>query len=170
MPSARSFSVLLTLAVLAVGASHGDCSSAGGGQSFTVLVAGKPALVLSEEELLKMPQHTAKVKEHESEATYSGASLHDVLVRAGAPSGNQLHGRAISSYVLASATDGYQAVFTLTEMDPGFTDDQVLVADRVNGQALPETQGPFRIIAVHDKKPARSVRMLEKIEVVQLRH
>ena len=117
-----------------------------------------------------MPQHTAKIKEHDAETTYSGVSLHEVLVRAGAPTGSQLHGRALSTYVLASAKDGYQAVFTLTEMDPGFTDDEILIADRANGTPLAETQGPFRLIVPHDKKPARSVRMLEKIEAVQLRH
>ncbi len=116
-----------------------------------------------------MPQHSVKLKEHGAEAAYTGISLHDLLVRAGAPTGNQLHGRALASYVLASARDGYQAVFTLTEMDPSFTDDELLVADRVNGNVLPEQQGPFRILVPHDRKPARSVRMLEKIEVVSLR-
>ena len=137
--------------------------------SVTIQVGSKPALIFTEEDLMKMPQHTSNVKEHDAEIAYTGVYLHDLLVKAGAPAGGQLHGRALSSYVLATAKDGYQAVFTLTEMDPSFTDDQVLVADRANGTPLPETQGPFRLVAIHDKKPARSVRMLQKIDVVQLR-
>lgn len=117
-----------------------------------------------------MTRHTAAVKEHGNEATYEGVLLHDVLEKAGAPFGNQLHGRTLSTYVLATARDGYAVVYTLTEMDPGFVDSpDILIADRGNGKPLPETQGPLRIIVPHDKKPARSIRMLERLEVVQLR-
>jgi DMSO/TMAO reductase YedYZ molybdopterin-dependent catalytic subunit len=44
-----------------------------------------------------------------------------------------------------------------------------MLADKVNGKPLPETQGPLRIVAPHDKKPARSLRMLQRIDVVSLR-
>ncbi len=153
-------------------AQSGPATAAAGGATvptLTITVPGRPPLVLTEDELGKMPQHSVKLKEHGTDAAYTGISLHDLLVRAGAPTGNQLHGRALATYILASARDGYQAVFTLTEMDPSFTDDELLVADRVNGNVLPEQQGPFRILVPHDKKPARSVRMVEKIEVVSLR-
>ncbi len=171
MVSAQSFPFILALTLWGATVKAGQSAApAVVVPSLTIQVAQKPALVMTEEDLMKMAQHTAKVKEHEAETTYTGVSLHEVLVRAGAPTGNQLHGRVLASYVLASAKDGYQAVFTLTEMDPGFTDDDILIADRANGIPLPETQGPFRLIVPHDKKPARSVRMLEKIELVQLRH
>ena len=137
--------------------------------SLTIQAAGKAPLVLTAEEFHKLPQTVVMLRENDEEMKYAGVSLHQLLEKAGAPVGNLLHGRALSSYVLASARDGYAAVFTLTESDPSFTDDAVLVADQVNGAALPEKQGPFRLIVPHDKKPARAVRMLEKIEVVQLR-
>ena len=137
--------------------------------SLSIVVPGRQPLVLTEDDLQKMPQHSVKLKEHGTEVAYTGASLHDLLVRAGAPTGNQLHGRALACYLLASARDGYQAVFTLTEMDPTFTDDELLVVDRVDGNPLSDQQGPLRIIVPHDKKPARSVRMLQKLEVVSLR-
>lgn len=138
--------------------------------SISVQSYGKAAIVLSEADLAQMPQHTVKLKEHDKESTYTGASLHDLLVKAGAPTGNRLHGTALSSFVLVTGMDGYEAVFTLTEADPTYTDDEVVLADRVDGAPLPETQGPFRIIPLHDKKLARSVRMVTKIEVIQLRH
>ncbi len=37
------------------------------------------------------------------------------------------------------------------------------------GAPLSETQGPFRLVVPREKKPARSIRMLEKITVVRLR-
>jgi hypothetical protein len=144
-----------------------------GSPSFSVAIETAEGKVIStttvtETEMRTMPQITVKVKEHEGEASYSGVSLHELVARAGAPSGPKLHGKALAAYVLATAKDGYQVVYTLTEMDPAFTDDHVIVADRINGAPLPEKQGPFRLVAGHDKKPARALRMLDKIEVIQL--
>lgn len=135
----------------------------------TIEVSGKPALVLTEGDLGKMTRHTVTTKEHGAEASYEGVLLHDVLERAGAPFGNQLRGKALSSYVLATARDGYAVVYTLTEMDPDFTDSEIIIADQQNGKPLSDQQGPLRIVVPHDKKLARSLRMLDRIEVVQLR-
>jgi hypothetical protein len=71
--------------------------------------------------------------------------------------------------VLAEARDGYQVVYTLTELDPAFTSNKIIIADTADGKPLSETQGPFRLVVPQEKKPARSIRMLEKITVVRLR-
>ena len=60
-------------------------------------------------------------------------------------------------------------VYTLTEIDPTFTDSRILLADAADGNPLPSTQGPFRIVVPNEKKGARSIRMLERIEVIRLR-
>ena len=134
----------------------------------TIQVPDKPALVLTGEDLGKMARHTVTVKEHGAEASYGGVLLRDVLERAGAPFGNQLHGKALSDYVLATARDGYAVIYTLTEMDPSFTDSpEIIIADQQNGKSLSDGQGPLRIVVPHDKKPARSLRMLTRIEIVQ---
>ena len=135
-----------------------------------VQVPDKPALLLTTEEFGKMTRHTVTVKEHGVEATYGGVLLRDVLERAGAPFRGQLRGKALSDYVLATARDGYAVVYTLTEMDPDFTDSpDILIADQGDGKPLSDQQGPLRIVVPHDKKPARSLRMLTRIEVVQTR-
>jgi hypothetical protein len=100
---------------------------------------------------------------------YDGVFLRDVLEKVGSPLGKQLKGKALSTYVLATARDGYAVVYTLTEMDTAFTDSEILLADRPKGQPLTEAQGPFRIVVPGDKKPARSLRMLERIDVVPLK-
>jgi hypothetical protein len=71
--------------------------------------------------------------------------------------------------VLASAQDGYQVVFSLAELDPAFTANDIIVADTIDGKPLFASQGPFRIVAPKDARGARSIRMLERIEVVRLR-
>jgi hypothetical protein len=58
----------------------------------------------------------------------------------------------------------------LAETDPALSESEILLADKSGGQILQaDTQGPFRLVVPHDKKPARSLRMLERIEIVQLR-
>lgn len=137
--------------------------------SFDVQVEGHPGMTFSADDLAKLPQHTIQVKEHDKNITYSGVLIYDVLAQAGAPTGDKLRGKALSSYVLATAKDGYAVVYALPEFDPQFTDAQPLIATKADGQLLSDTQGPYRIVLPQDKKPARSLRMLQHIEVVQLR-
>ncbi len=103
------------------------------------------------------------------ETVYEGVWLHEVLKKAGVPQGSELRGKALSSYVLAEAQDGYQVVFSLGELDPAFIDNEILLADTANGKPLFGAQGRFRLVVPKDKPGARSVRMLTKLEVVQLR-
>ncbi len=126
-------------------------------------------LELSRAALRSMLRATEEVEDKDATKTYGGVWLHELLIKAGTPRGDQLKGKALSTYVLASAADGYQAVFALAELDPGFRDDPVLVADELNGGPLPPEEGPFRLIVPGDKRGARAVRMLERIEIVQLR-
>jgi len=140
-----------------------------GDASVAVHVEGKPEITITEDDLAKMPRHTATVSEHGRTSEYEGVLLHDVLLRAGAPLGDQLRGKALSTYILATARDGYAVVYTLTEADSAFSDGDLLLADKSKGEPLAGQQGPFRIIAPHDKKLARSLRMLQRIDVVQLK-
>ena len=83
--------------------------------------------------------------------------------------GEALRGAALATYVLASASDGYQVLFSIGELDPAMTDGQFLLADKADGKPLFGENGAFRLVIPKDKRGARSVRMLAKLEVVQLR-
>ena len=130
-----------------------------------------PAAVhVKAEDLDKIPQESAEVKEDDgTTAKYTGVLLRSVLESAGAPMGKTLRGKSLASYVLAKARDGYEVVFTLTELDPTFGNERVLLVYKRDGKALFGYQGPFRIICPDDKAGARSIRMLESLEVVKLR-
>ena len=110
----------------------------------------------------------ASVRLENGGGTYEGVWLHEILKKAGAPLGERLRGKALATYVLAEARDGYQVVFSLGELDPSFTSSQVLLADKLNGGPLEPEQGPFRLVVASDKPGARSVRMLVRLEVVQV--
>jgi len=54
-------------------------------------------------------------------------------------------------------------VFSLAELDSGIVDSGVIVADTIDNAAIPAKIGPFRLVAPHEKQPARWVRMLKSI-------
>ncbi len=116
-----------------------------------------------------MPRETVSIPDQDgTKVAYEGVALREILKRAGAPTDKELRGKALASYVLAKAHDGYQVVFTLAELAPEFANEQILVADKRDGKPLFGYQGPFRLVCPNDKAGARSVRMLETIEVVRL--
>ena len=136
--------------------------------SLQVTGAVQHVLKLTADDLSKMPRATAKLASHGKESAYQGVWLHDVLERAGVPQGKELQGKALAGFVLGEARDGYRVVFSLAELDPDFIDDEVLLADSANDKPLSAEAGPFRIIVPKDKPGARSVRMLIKLEIVQV--
>ncbi len=115
-----------------------------------------------------MPRTTVTVTEDGTDAHYGGVLVADILKRAGAPMGAALRGKALASYLLCEAKDGYRVVFALAEFDPDFSDNPIIVADTRDGKPLFDSQGPLRIMAPRDKKAARGIRMLTKLTVVQL--
>jgi len=125
-------------------------------------------LTLTPADLKALPRTTVTVAEEGREVRYEGVLVGELLKRAGAPVGRDLSGKAVATYVRASAKDGYQVVFSLAELDPAFTANDIIVADAIDGKPLFDYQGPLRIVAPHDKRGARSIRMLQRIEVVRL--
>ena len=144
--------------------------SAGGTQS-TLSVGGDVPhpLSLTPADIKAMPRTTVTVTEEGREVKYEGVLVGEILKRAEAPIGRDLTGQAVATYVLAKAKDGYQVVFSLPELDPAFTSNDIIVADTIDGKPLFDYQGPLRIVAPHDKRGARSIRMVQSIDVVRLR-
>jgi DMSO/TMAO reductase YedYZ molybdopterin-dependent catalytic subunit len=127
-------------------------------------------LALSASDLAAMPRDHVEMTEQDGEKmTYEGVALQEILKKAGIPFGRQMRGKALAGYVLAEAKDGYAVVFSLGELDPDLGGTRVLVADKRDSKPLFEYQGPVRLVIPADKEGARSVRMLEKLEVVKLR-
>jgi hypothetical protein len=125
-------------------------------------------LSVTANDLKAMPRKTIKVlNPHENkEQTYEGVAVQELLRRAGVPQNEKLRGSAMASYVLAEAADGYSVLYSLAELDSDFQDSEVIVADTMNASPLGEKQGPFKMVAPHDKRPARWIRMLKSLTVV----
>ena len=125
-------------------------------------------LILTVADLKKMPRKTLTVMNphDKKKETYEGVLLEELLRRASVPQGEKLRGSSMATYVLAEAEDGYRVVFSLAELDSGILESEVIVADTLDGAPLGDKQGPFRLVAPHEKRPARWVRMLKSITVV----
>jgi DMSO/TMAO reductase YedYZ molybdopterin-dependent catalytic subunit len=126
-------------------------------------------LILTVADLKKMPRKTLSVvNPHEKKKeTYEGVLLEELLHRAGVAQGEQLRGPSMATYVVAEAEDGYRVVFSLAELDSGILESEVIVADTMDGAPLSAQLGPFRLVAPHEKRPARWVRMLKSLTVVR---
>ena len=147
-------------------------ASAQGSDSAAALKIGGDVttpLALSLADLKSMPHQTLKVMNPHSKKAevYQGVALGDLLHKAGVPQGEQLRGKAMAMYVLAAAADNYRAVFSLAELDSGFLDSDVIVADTLNGAPLGSNEGPLKLVAPHDKRPARWIRMVKSLTVLQ---
>jgi DMSO/TMAO reductase YedYZ molybdopterin-dependent catalytic subunit len=151
-------------------ATWAQAATAAASQELRIGGAVSTPLVLSVADLKKMPRKTLTVlNPHDKKTeTYEGVLLEDLLEKAGVPHGEDLRGPAMAMYVIAEAEDGYRVVFSLAELDAGILDSDVIVADTLDGAPMTEKVGPFRLVAPHEKRPARWVRMLKTITVVRV--
>lgn len=117
-------------------------------------------------ELAKLPRQTLKAKDHAGkESEFEGVPLVALLKEAGLAFGQDLRGPALARYLVVEASDGYRVVFALPELDPAFTDEIILLADRRDGRPMVAPEGPFRIVAPGDKRHARWVRQVIALRV-----
>lgn len=134
----------------------------------TLSVSGEviTPLNLSVDDLKKLPQITCKTKDRDDkENEFGGVALIELLQKAGVTTGKDLRGENLVKYVLITAADGYQVLYSLPEIDPEYTDQRVMLAIEKNGKPLPANEGPFRIIAPNDKRPARWIREVRSIKI-----
>lgn len=118
-------------------------------------------LKLAATDLAKLPRSTVKAKDHDGkEATYEGVALVEILKLAGVESGEKLRGKSLAKFLLVEAADGYRAVFALPELDPAFSDQVIILAERRDGSALGAREGPWQIIVPNDKRHGRWVRQV----------
>ena len=104
--------------------------------SITVTGALKKPLTLTAADLAAMPRAKAVTDNNGIQTTYEGVWLSDVLEKAGVPLGPGLRGAALAGYILASASDAYDVVFSMGELDPEMTSGQYLLADTANGKPM----------------------------------
>jgi hypothetical protein len=102
--------------------------------------------------------------------TYTGTTLWDLLTYAGGVTTTTAKNDILSKYVIATGSDGYQAVFSLGEIDPSFGNQPVLVAYAdTAGQLGPNgSDGLARMVVPGDLAGGRYVSDLVSLKVESL--
>ena len=126
-------------------------------------------LDLAAADLKAMPRKTLRVNNAHSGKTevYEGVLVEDLLKKAGVPQGEALRGQAMATYVLVEAADNYRVLFSLVDFSSSFMDSEIIVADTMDGAPIPGALGPFRLVAPHEKRPARWVEMVKSLTVAR---
>ncbi len=138
----------------------------------TLSVSGNVAqpLTLTIDDLRRYPAHRVEYSPRGgmSESTaaersrhYTGCLLRDVLNAAKPTEGKPRDLR--KSYVLASASDGYEVVFSWAELYVSPLGDSVFVVYERDGAPLTDDEGRIALVATSDLRPARHVKWLRAL-------
>jgi hypothetical protein len=126
------------------------------------------SVALTPADVAAMPHVTLTVSVEGKTHTYEGVPLTDLLARIGALSGKALKGPALSDVVVVTGKDGYTVALALAETDPLVRKDQIILADKSGGAAMPDGIGPYRLVVEGDQRGARLARMVVSVELRQL--
>ena len=164
MPDARNFLpwLLLTLFTLV------SASAAAQQTAMELRVAGLDGkeMRITAEQWATLPREAVDVADHGgSQHHFEGVPAREILNLVGAPLGKELRGANLALYVVAEAIDGYRVVYALTEFDSAFRDATVLVADKMDGKALSDAEGPLRIVVPGEKRQGRWARQLVALKL-----
>ena len=143
--------------------------------SLTVKGSVERELSLSVEDLKRLPvqriDDLRSVRDAAGAATssettrhYTGCLLRDVLERAKPLEKKRLDFR--KSVVIATASDGYRAVFSWAELYLSPIGDGVLVVYERDGAPLGDNEGKIALVSLRDTRPGpRHVKWLQSIEL-----
>lgn len=159
--------VAALLPAVAWGQDPSSCPSPTDAQSVYVLGVDGGAVSLGAPELEALPRaHAEVVRDDGGADVYEGVTLAALLARVDVPM-ESLRGPQAATVVVAEARDGYRAAYALAELDASFSDRLVLLADRKNGEALGDAEGPFRIVMRGERRHSRWIRQVSCLRVVR---
>lgn len=118
-------------------------------------------------DLQTLPQETLELESHGDTITYTGPLLFELMARAGAPDSAMMHGPAFAKVVRITASDGYQIVLSLGEVDPAMKPTRVIIAPPSSETSESRPAG-FRVVVEGDFRPARSLYGVERIDILDL--
>ena len=155
-------------AVLAQGMDHHQASDPS--TQLTLRGLDGKTVSLTPEEITALPHKTVSVFNSHPKANenYSGVALAELLAKVGVPHGEEVKGKLFMTAVIVEGTDKYSVIYALAEVDPSIHTGDVIVADSVDGQKLGK-EGAFKMVSTEERRPARWVRNLTEISVIEVK-
>jgi hypothetical protein len=158
----KSFFFIALLTALVLDAANLQC------QQLIIQTETGKQTVLGRADIEALPRTKVITGTSDASITFDGTALKDVLEKAGVGFGESLRSKRLASCLLVEAADGYRAVIALAEIDPAFTDKQIVLAFLRNGKPLDEKEGPYRIVIPDEKSMARWVRQVTTLKIVSV--
>jgi hypothetical protein len=137
-------------------------------QQLTVQTEGGKPTALTRSEIEALPHVKVTTSVSGTSAMFEGVPLKVVLEKAGVGFGETLKGKRLASCLLVEAADGYRVAIALPELDPAFTDKQIVLAFLKDGKPLDDKEGPYRIVIPDEKRMARWVRQVTTLKIVEV--
>lgn len=138
-------------------------------QTLKVINADSQSTTFSAEQLAAMPHVTLEARDHDTPAQFQGIPLATILEKAGVKFDAKQHVPPVSEVLVVEAADGYKAAYAIGEIDPSIASTQIILADKHDGKAIDDKQGPLRVIVPTDKRGARWVRQATTLRVVSVK-
>ena len=134
------------------------------------IVSPEKTLTFTAAEFAVLPHIELKLPEQgdQAERRFSGVAVRELLARAGAPLGDKMRGSGVMVGVIVHCKDNYAVLFSLAEFDENFSSRTILLVDREDGEILPPSAAPFRMVTPGDKRGARSCKQVVSLEIVSL--
>ena len=138
-------------------------------QTLQIVTTEGKTTTLTAAQIAAAPHVTVNARDHDTPAEFEGVPVNALLSLAGIPLGTTMHGPRFAEVMMVEAADGYRVAFALAEVDPDFATREIILADKRDGKPLDAKQGPFRIVAPGDKRPARWVRQVTTLRIIVLK-
>ena len=139
------------------------------GQQLIVQTQSGTRIALTPADIEALPHVSISVAEHAQAAvSYDGVAVRSVLEKAGVNFGDSMKGKRLATCLVVEAADGYRVVIALPELDPAFTNKQIVLAFGKDGKSLDEKEGPYRIVIPEEKKMARWVKQVTALKIVDV--
>ncbi len=130
----------------------------------------------SAKELAELTPTPVEWTDKRGKHTGRGVRLDAVLLKAGFSEGPmgptvepKVKHQGLRAAVIATASDGYEAVFSMGELLAHLGATTAWLVFEVEGKPLSPEVGPFRLVIPTDKGASRSLHQLVKLRVVDLR-
>jgi hypothetical protein len=137
-------------------------------QQLTIQTETGKRTVLARADIEALPHSQITTGTPDSLVTFEVVTLKTLLEKAGITFDKSMSGKRLSSCLVVEAADGYRVVIALPEIDPAFTDKQILLAFLRNEKPIDEKEGPYRIVIPDEKRMARWVRQVTTLKIVEV--
>ena len=130
----------------------------------TVKIKVDKPVVFTADDLKTLKRATIETVVDDKTLEFEGVPLSAILQKAGMTWGTKCS-LWLDCYMVVDSEDGYRAVFSIPEIDPGLCQKRVILADRRDDAPIRKADGPYEIIEEDAKQRGRWVKHVVSLSV-----